>query len=311
MADGRTASGADAPTPEGYLASLGPIAPARYVVAMDGVPQRDGSMRDEPDYPITTLLSEAEANKKLALSEASDAYLTVGLSLAPSTRNGLATRTGKPIDFCPHATACRAICLNDSGMGRVHWTIHRARVASRLWVRDPVAFKARLVRELIRARDRARRAGKTLVVRLNVFSDIVWERMFPELFTMFGDVVFYDYTKVPGRQGKTPANYHITFSRSESNEDMALAQLGAGHSVSVVFEDHTFPPTWHGFPVIDGTTTDLRFLDPSGVAVGLAEKDTEMHGPQYAGKRNMSIPTAGFVLATATSDYHGQGLPPL
>jgi hypothetical protein len=47
--------------------------------------------------------------------------------------------------------------------------------------------------------------------------------------------------------------------------------------VAAVFKD--VPDTWQGFPVINGDESDLRFLDPSGVIVGLkakgdAKKDT-------------------------------------
>ena len=52
-----------------------------------------------------------------------------------------------------------------------------------------------MVRELVRYREAARRQGRALVVRLNVFSDIRWEREFPELFALFPDVRFYDYVR--------------------------------------------------------------------------------------------------------------------
>ena len=48
-------------------------------------------------------------------------------------------------------------------------------------------------------------------------------------------------------------------------------------NVAVVF--HKLPETYLGRPVINGDETDLRFLDPKGVVVGLkakgkAKKDT-------------------------------------
>ena len=49
-------------------------------------------------------------------------------------------------------------------------------------------------------------------------------------------------------------------------------------NVAVVFRD-AMPESWLGVPVIDGTTHDLRFLDPKPCIVGLtakgsAKKDT-------------------------------------
>jgi len=91
----------------------------------------------------------------------------------------------------------------------------------------------------------------------------------------FPDVQFYDYTKITKRaikwaQGDMPANYHLTFSASESN-DTAVAQVAAaGGNVAVVFDG--MPNTYAGAPVVDGDASDLRFLDPDGVVVGLKAK---------------------------------------
>jgi hypothetical protein len=87
---------------------------------------------------------------------------------------------------------------------------------------------------------------------------------------MFQSVQFYDYTKLPNRRN-VPSNYHLTFSRSESNELDALRILANGvMNVAVVFD--TLPTKWAGVKVIDGTETDLRFLDEQGVVVGLVAK---------------------------------------
>jgi hypothetical protein len=105
----------------------------------------------------------------------------------------------------------------------------------------------------------------------------------------FPDVTFYDYTKNVARAnlsglGAMPANYGLTFSRAEHNEARALAVLGNGGNVAVVFNARTahakraadpLPAFWHGFRVIDGDHDDLRFLDPTGArgyVVGLRAK---------------------------------------
>lgn len=96
----------------------------------------------------------------------------------------------------------------------------------------------------------------------------------------FPDVPFYDYTKNPSRarayaEGKLPSNYSLTFSRSESNEPVALQMLQIGVNVAAVFavkKDEALPETWGGREVIDGDLTDLRFLDPRNVVIGLRSK---------------------------------------
>jgi hypothetical protein len=68
-----------------------------------------------------------------------------------------------------------------------------------------------------------------------------------------------------------PENYHITFSKSESNDVDVLKVLAAGGNVAAVFEK-TLPATWQGVPVINGDESDVRFMDAKGVIVGLKAK---------------------------------------
>jgi hypothetical protein len=68
-----------------------------------------------------------------------------------------------------------------------------------------------------------------------------------------------------------PANYHLTFSRSESNQAECEQVLKAGGNVAVVFEK-TLPATYLGYKVINADETDLRFTDEKNVIVGLKAK---------------------------------------
>ena len=91
----------------------------------------------------------------------------------------------------------------------------------------------------------------------------------------FPGLQFYDYTKNPNRiaanlEGRMPANYHLTFSRSEENDKVALSILQSGGSVAIVFT--ALPAAFAGAPVVNGDETDLRFLDPRGCVVGLKAK---------------------------------------
>jgi hypothetical protein len=89
--------------------------------------------------------------------------------------------------------------------------------------------------------------------------------------TAFPDLQWYDYTKIPNRRN-LPPNYHLTFSLSESNADLAQKVLATGMSVAVVFDSKKFPATFWNTTVVNGDTSDLRFLDPKGVIVGLSAK---------------------------------------
>lgn len=44
-----------------------------------------------------------------------------------------------------------------------------------------------------------------------------------------------------------------------------------GGNVAIVFEKG-LPETWQGYKVVNGDDTDLRFLDPENVVVGLKAK---------------------------------------
>ena len=73
------------------------------------------------------------------------------------------------------------------------------------------------------------------------------------------------------------SNYHLTFSAADGNDmDVRLA-ASSGMNVAAVFR--TVPETYVGRTVVNGDETDLRFLDPKGVVIGLkakgkAKKDT-------------------------------------
>jgi hypothetical protein len=71
--------------------------------------------------------------------------------------------------------------------------------------------------------------------------------------------------------GNFPKNYHLTFSRSESNESHTDLIMSMGGNVAMVFENK-LPTTYKGKKVINGDENDLRFLDSKNVIVGLVAK---------------------------------------
>jgi len=129
------------------------------------------------------------------------------------------------------------------------------------------------VKEVEAAIRKSTRLGFTPAFRLNGTSDIRWEQYavvrngveYRNIMEAFPTTQFYDYTKLTNRNF-VPSNYHLTFSRSETNY-METVRMMAQMNVAVVFDE--IPDKYMGITVVDGTETDLRFLDPSFVIVGL------------------------------------------
>lgn len=198
----------------------------------------------------------------------SKGYRTGILYLAPASVSGV-------INVCAFASdACRTACLYTAGRGAFN-SVQKARIAkTRLYVADKSAFVETLKSNVSQLIAKCAKANATPTVRLNGTSDIGWERY--GIIQTFNGTQFYDYTKNYVRMigflfGKFPSNYHLTFSRSETNDDLCLEILNRGGNVAVVFRNE-LPTHWNGFPVINGDENDLRFLDPKGVVVGLTAK---------------------------------------
>lgn len=194
-------------------------------------------------------------------------------------------------DLCPNRSAgCTALCLGwesgqagmvpDSAPETIN-SVRASRIAkARRFMRDRKAYLADVTRSIELAARKANKLGLKLCVRLNGSTDIGWEGVRGAdgltLMQRFPEVQFTDYTKSPKRalacaSGKLPANYHLCFSRSETNEAQALEVLAAGGTVAVVFAGDK-PATWNGYPVCDGDAHDLRHLDPRGHVVALTPK---------------------------------------
>lgn len=138
---------------------------------------------------------------------------------------------------------------------------------------------AQIFKEIKSGVVKATKENKKLAIRLNTISDIAWEKIKIDgknVFESFPNVQFWDYTKSPSRMsaflaGEMPKNYHLTFSRSESNQKIVDSVLASGGNVAAVFRGK-LPETWQGKLVVSGDESDLRFKDASGVIVGLVEK---------------------------------------
>jgi len=190
-------------------------------------------------------------------------------------------------NLCPNASeGCKALCLGMySGQAAMVTdlengtnAVRESRIAkSQYFMDERQAFMAEMaghVRAMIR---KAGRENKKLAVRPNGSTDIAFERIPTDngqpLPIRFPEIQFVDYTKSVRRvlDANRPANYHLTFSLSETNKAEAEQVLAAGFNVAVVFGAGQ-PATFMGHRVIDGTEHDLRHLDPQPVIVGLDPK---------------------------------------
>jgi hypothetical protein len=185
-----------------------------------------------------------------------------GLCLLPHRLSGT--------NLCPYSTpGCRSVCLNTAGRGSMMYVQEGRLARSRFLVERPEAFAAVLEREILNL-------PPDSAVRLNVLSDLLWEQIFPRIFTVRDDIQFYDYTKYPISSRNTPMNYHLTYSASEHWTDAAIADaVAGGDNVTVVLNlrrSEVMPTIWNGLPVVDGDVNDARYDDPRGVVVGLRAK---------------------------------------
>ena len=216
----------------------------------------------------------------------SQGYNTYILHLAPADLSGYG-------NTCAKATAgCKAACLNTAGRGGMFKkgettnVIQKARIRKTvLFFTDRRQFMIDLFDDIRKAIKQSARLGLTPVFRLNGTSDIAWEKYTlndQTVFEAFPNVQFYDYTKILGRKVAHISNYHLTFSAADGNDADVLAALQAGLNVATVFglkKTEPMPETYNGRTVFNGDESDLRFLDPKGVIVGLyakgkAKKDT-------------------------------------
>ena len=220
----------------------------------------------------------------------SQGYMTYILHLAPANLSGYET--------CAKRTAgCTAACLNTAGRGGMFKkgeftnVIQKARIRkTKMFFENRVDFMAMLVKDIELAIKQAGKIDMIPVFRLNGTSDIAFEKyevvrdgvMYRNIFSAFPDIQFYDYTKILGRKTVAYENYNLTFSAADGNDVDVANAIAQGYNIATVFgikKTLPMPETYMRIPVFNGDESDLRFLDPHGVVVGLyakgkAKKDT-------------------------------------
>jgi hypothetical protein len=217
-------------------------------------------------------------------------YNTYILHLAPANVSGYET--------CPKRTAgCTFACLNTAGRGGMFKrgentnVIQKARIRkTELFFEGRDIFFKWLVKDIELAIKQSIKKKLVPVFRLNGTSDLAWEKyevvrngkLYRNIFKAFSEVQFYDYTKILGRKIQNIENYHLTFSAADGNDADVKKAIKQGYNVATVFglkKTEPMPDEYMGLPVFNGDESDLRFLDPEGVVVGLyakgrAKKDT-------------------------------------
>jgi hypothetical protein len=223
----------------------------------------------------------------------SEGYNTYILHLAPASLSGYNT--------CAKATpGCKLACLNTAGRGGMFKkgentnTIQKARIRKTIMFFESfdsrIEFMRAVVKDIELAIKQSAKKGLIPVIRPNGTSDIPFEKYpcirdgieYANIFFAFSEIQFYDYTKILGRKVNHIPNYHLTFSAADGNDSDVIKAIAQGYNIAVVFgikKGTAFPDTYLGRPVFNGDDSDLRFLDPKGVIVGLyakgkAKKDT-------------------------------------
>jgi hypothetical protein len=210
-------------------------------------------------------------------------FNTYILHLAPANLSGYET--------CPKRTAgCTAACLNTAGRGGMFKKgentnmIQQARIRkTKMFFENRAQFMVDLVKDIELAIKQSAKKDMVPVFRLNGTSDLSFEKyevvrkgvLYRNIFAAFPETQFYDYTKILGRKVNEIANYQLTFSAADGNDNDVTKAIVQGYNVAVVFgikKTLPMPDQYLGLPVFNGDESDLRFLDPKNVIVGLYAK---------------------------------------
>lgn len=251
------------------------------------------------------------ANSKLRkLPGRAGRYRAIGLALAPAQYSGK--------ELCAWRTSGCTMACNG------FWSGMNVTISTRLaligravlfnWYRD--IFRSKLRRELGNFAKLCKRTNVRPAVRLNVSSDVVWERLFAELFTEFPMIHFLDYTKaLPKHRPTLPPNYQLVHSFNERTTAADVWDIvQSGRNVVIAF-DSAYAPSrglWGALPrsvrftddsgrdftlpVVNGDRHDLRLrdMDGRGVVVGL-------HGKSGRQRVEKSV-ASGFMI------HHAEGV---
>jgi hypothetical protein len=243
-------------------------------------------------------LGTINSSAKLDHSEIYSHMYTYILYLAPFKLSGY--------NICPFACPeCIKACLNESGRANMDikskkYIIRNSRIKkTRLFFENRQFFMDWLIAEILQAKKKAIKDNYFFSIRLNGTSDInftgIKVRDNKNIYELFPDIQFYDYTKNPNKFKNIPLNYHLTFSYTgeKDNIDNCKKLLASGFNIAVVFstpKNKSLPNNFLGCEVINGDLTDYRPNDKKNSVIGL-------HYKKVANKQvNESIFNSSFVV---------------
>jgi hypothetical protein len=207
-------------------------------------------------------------------------FLTGILYLAPSDISGF--------NVCPMAkiAQCENACLYTAGRGAFN-SIQLARInKTKYFFDDRQNFMLNIVKDIEKGIKQAKKAGLTLLIRLNGTSDIKWENVYFDyefmhgkirsinIFDLFPEIQFYDYTKIANRID-LPKNYDLTFSYSGVIQYQPYVKKAINNQmrIATVFRRvEDIPTEFLGLPVVSGDNSDIRHLDNQNSIVALYAK---------------------------------------
>jgi hypothetical protein len=214
----------------------------------------------------TNISSKIKKNLKVNM-------LTYIVYLAPSDHSGHNVCTSSTVE-------CRLGCLATSGRNMMDINsgkhiINNARVRkTQLFFDHNEYYMEWLVAEIKSKQLKAIKDNNLFSVRLNGTSDINWQEIMlngKNIFEIFPDVQFYDYTKNAKKFINIAKNYDLTFSYTGKNWSTCQRLLSIGYNVAMIFKD-SIPNDYKGYTVLNGDLTDNRIGDLKGCIVGLKWK---------------------------------------
>ena len=248
--------------------------------------------------------SKTQKNKKLALdSDWSDFLVNPQINLAQF--NIMSIEVASTGRSCPWAKKenlecfTSGACLVGSGNGRFDPVMASRTDRLAVWLNDRALFMELLDRDLRIHHATSLALGLVPVVRIDTFSSLwLWNR--PQFRQWFKDwiaagVIFYDYAKAPLHIIKKAQaeiqGLDLTVSWHEKMHHLDVLDVLKWSRLAVPFDcprGKPLPKSWRGIPVVDGDRHDLRFIEKTGIIVGLRSKVTS------GGKLNVKN-TTGFI----------------
>lgn len=196
-------------------------------------------------------------------------YRAIGLAMAPANYSGR--------ELCAWRTAGCTLACNGFWSGMNVTISTRLALIGRalLWNNFRSLFVEKLFRELSNFDKLCARSGVLPAVRLNVSTDIVWERLLPELFAEFPTLNLYDYTKaLPKHRPTLPRNYTLCHSFNERTTSADVRDIvDSGRNVVIAFDSAYAPQRklWGALPA------SVRFTNDSGLDFELPVINADRH----------------------------------